>query len=109
MTKSLLEVENLTKKFTLGKKLFGQKEELLAVDNVSFSLDQGKTLGIVGESGSGKSTLARCIIGLYREVQGKILFDGQDLVTLSKKDFRKVRPRIFSRQYDPGKPKKYAG
>lgn len=101
MTKSLLEVENLTKKFTLGKKLFGQKEELLAVDNVSFSLDQGKTLGIVGESGSGKSTLARCIIGLYREVQGKILFDGQDLVTLSKKDFRKVRPRIQMVFQDP--------
>ena len=101
MTKSLLEVENLSKKFTLGKKLFGQKEELLAVDNVSFSLDQGKTLGIVGESGSGKSTLARCIIGLYREVQGKILFDGQDLVTLSKKDFRKVRPRIQMVFQDP--------
>lgn len=101
MTKSLLEVENLSKKFTLGKKLLGQKEELLAVDNVSFSLDKGKTLGIVGESGSGKSTLARCIIGLYREVQGKILFDGQDLVTLSKKDFRKVRPRIQMVFQDP--------
>lgn len=101
MTKSLLEVENLTKKFTLSKKLFGQKEELLAVDHVSFSLDQGKTLGIVGESGSGKSTLARCIIGLYQEVQGKILFDGQDLVTMSKKDFRRVRPRIQMVFQDP--------
>lgn len=101
MTKSLLEVENLTKKFILSKKLFGQKEELLAVDHVSFSLDQGKTLGIVGESGSGKSTLARCIIGLYQEVQGKILFDGQDLVTMSKKDFRRVRPRIQMVFQDP--------
>ena len=112
MTKPLLEVENLTKKFTLSKSLFGKKEELVAVDQVSFSLDKGKTLGIVGESGSGKSTLARCIIGLYQDVEGKIIFDGQDLTDLSKKEFRQIKTRmqmVFQDPYSSLNPRFTAG
>ena len=112
MTKPLLEVENLTKKFTLSKSLFGKKEELVAVDQVSFSLDKGKTLGIVGESGSGKSTLARCIIGLYQDVEGKIIFDGQDLTDLSKKELRQVKTRmqmVFQDPYSSLNPRFTAG
>lgn len=112
MTKPLLEVENLTKKFTLSKPLFGKKEELVAVDQVSFSLGKGKTLGIVGESGSGKSTLARCIIGLYQDVEGKIIFDGQDLTDLSKKEFRQIKTRmqmVFQDPYSSLNPRFTAG
>ena len=70
MGKTILEVENLTKYFATPA---GQ---LHAVDGVSFSIEEGKTLGIVGESGCGKSTTGRCILKLIEPTSGKIVFDG---------------------------------
>lgn len=81
----LLVVKNLKKYFPVRKKL------LRAVDNVSFSIEQGETLGLVGESGSGKSTLGRCILRLIEPDSGEIIFDGVDLRKLKGEELRQKR------------------
>ena len=76
MSEVLLQIENLTKYFSVkGDRLF-QKKYVQAVESVSFSIYRGETLGIVGESGCGKTTLGRTIIRLYEPTSGKIIYDG---------------------------------
>ncbi len=75
----LLEVSGLTLEFRAGRGLFSRGRPVLAVDDVSFSIGRGRTLGLVGESGSGKSSTARALLGLYRGVGGDITFEGQAL------------------------------
>ena len=88
MSKNILEVKDLKVYFDIKSNKhildFGY-DKLKAVDGVSFELKQGETLGIVGESGCGKSTLARAIIDLVPTAGGKIIFQGQDLTTMDKK------------------------
>ena len=73
----ILEVKNLKKYFPLNKDLFGRPQAYLkAVDNVSFTLEAGKTIGVVGESGCGKTTLGRTILQLYDTTGGKTLYYG---------------------------------
>ena len=95
MSDKLLEVKNLKKYFKTAK---GQ---LHAVDDVSFSIERGKTLGIVGESGCGKSTTGRCIMRLIEPTSGQIIFDGTDLATLSNRQMRKARKDIQIIFQDP--------
>ena len=95
MSEILLEVKNLKKYFKTAK---GQ---LHAVDDVSFSIENGKTLGIVGESGCGKSTTGRCIMRLIEPTSGQIIFDGTDLATLSNRQMRKARKDIQIIFQDP--------
>ena len=76
----LLEVKNLKKYFKIAHNAY-----LKAVDNVSFSIEKGETLGLVGESGCGKSTLGRTIIGLYPPTEGSILFEGKETAHLTEK------------------------
>jgi len=89
----VLEVRNLAKQFTLKTGLFA-REHITAVDNVSFRLPRGKTLGIVGESGSGKSTTALAVLRLIKANGGEVLFEGQDLLRLSESDMLAYRRRI---------------
>jgi oligopeptide/dipeptide ABC transporter ATP-binding protein len=104
MPEDILRVENLAKHFPMGSSFFSLKGESLglrAVDRVSFSIPKGGTLGLVGESGSGKSTTARLITRLIEPTAGKVYFQGQEILSLSDRAFRKVRPRIQMVFQDP--------
>lgn len=88
----LLEVRNLKKYFPIKGGLLGRTVgNVYAVDDVSFSVRHGQTLGLVGESGCGKSTLGRSILRLYEPTAGSIRFDGTDLMALGPKDLRSRR------------------
>ncbi len=89
----LLEIRNLTKVFPLGESVFGgsAKGEVRAVDDVSFDIEAGETLGLVGESGSGKSTLGRLILRLIEPTSGSIAFEGCDLLAANSSEMRRLR------------------
>jgi oligopeptide transport system ATP-binding protein len=87
----LLEVRHLSKEFSRKKGLFGAKSVVKAVDDVSFSIEKGETFGLVGESGSGKTTTGRCILRLIEPTAGEVLFDGRDVLALSRGDLRRAR------------------
>jgi len=91
----LLDVKNLKKYFNVAG---GQ---LHAVDDVSFTLERGKTLGIVGESGCGKSTTGRAILRLIEPTSGSVYFEGQDIAKLNKEEMRKLRKDIQIIFQDP--------
>jgi oligopeptide transport system ATP-binding protein len=87
----LLRVENVSKSFSIGGGMFKPRLELKALQDISFSIMRGETLGIVGESGCGKSTLGRCILQLLRPDTGRVLWLGQDLMTLDPEAMRLKR------------------
>ena len=91
----LLQVEHLKKNFNTPRGL------LHAVDDVSFTLPAGKTLGVVGESGCGKSTLGRTILGLIDATEGKVVFDGRDITNVSKNERRALRKEMQIIFQDP--------
>ncbi len=98
----LLKARDLTVRFALGKKgLFGARQHLEAVRSVSFTLAKGRALGIVGESGSGKTTTAMAAIRLTEAAGGQVLFEGEDLLTLSDEDMRQRRRDIQLIFQDP--------
>jgi peptide/nickel transport system ATP-binding protein len=93
----LLSVKDLKKHFYMGK-----KEILKAVDGISLDIYKGETFGLVGESGCGKSTAGRTMIGLYDRTDGKVIFNGKDVHTLSEKErfqFHKQMQMIFQDPY----------
>src|SRR3954447_13404435 len=75
----LLQVAGLTKHFPVRGDLFGPRRTVRAVDNVSFSIGKGETVGIVGESGCGKSTTARLLMHLMKRDGGSIIWDGREI------------------------------
>jgi oligopeptide transport system ATP-binding protein len=98
----LLRVQNLKKYFPVSRQLFRtQRRYVIAVDDVSFDVLKGETLGLVGETGCGKTTVARTILQLYRPTSGKVLFDGVDLASLQENDLRKMRSRMQMIFQDP--------
>ena len=97
---ALLRISNLSKAFDAGGP-FWRRDKALAVDNVSLEVRPGETLGIVGESGSGKSTLLRVVLHLIRPTAGQILFEGQDIWSLSGRQLRKTRRRMQAVFQDP--------
>ena len=92
----LIEVKNLKKYFKVGKDSY-----LHAVDDISFSIDYKKTLGVVGESGCGKSTLGRTILHLLPPTEGNILFEGQDITHLNKRELKQLRQKMQIVFQDP--------
>ncbi len=99
---TLLEVKNLKKYFPVAKNLLGKPTAFLkAVDNVSFTLEKGKTLGIVGESGCGKTTMGRTILRLYDVTDGEIWFKGQEISKIPNRAFDKLRPNMQMIFQDP--------
>ena len=87
----LLRVENLSKTFEVGGGMFKPRLKLRALQDISFSIHEGETLGIVGESGCGKSTLGRCILQLLHPEEGRVLWLGKDLVSLDAESMRQKR------------------
>ncbi|PVW15065.1 ABC transporter ATP-binding protein [Marixanthomonas spongiae] len=101
-TKSpLLEVKNLKKEYYSHAGLFKPKQTVKAVNDVSFAVFEGETLGLVGESGCGKSTLGKTILQLEKATQGHILYRGTDLTKLTPPEIRKLRKEIQLIFQDP--------
>jgi microcin C transport system ATP-binding protein len=96
----LLAVENLRIAYPRGKGWFGRPEEFVAVDDVSFALGRGETLGVVGESGSGKTTLGLAVLRMVAS-RGAIEFDGVDLVGLKGRALRRMRRHVQMVFQDP--------
>ena len=110
----LLEVENLKVYFPIKSGLVFDRHvgDVKAVDGVSFEIKRGETLGLVGESGCGKTTVGRTILRLYEPTQGRIVFEGKDIASLSQSDMRKLRGRmqmIFQDPYSSLNPRQSVG
>jgi oligopeptide transport system ATP-binding protein len=101
MSNPILSVENLVTSFAIGGSLFRAPLRIHAVNDVSFTLRAGETLGIVGESGSGKSTLGRSILRLIEPAAGRVLWQGRNLLDLSDEDMRRTRPGMQIIFQDP--------
>jgi oligopeptide/dipeptide ABC transporter ATP-binding protein len=103
VAEELLVVDNLEKHFPIKRGIIFQKEigRVRAVDGVSFVVNKGETLGVVGESGCGKSTMARCVMRLLDPTGGKVIFDGQDITHLNRRDMMDVRKKLMMVFQDP--------
>jgi peptide/nickel transport system ATP-binding protein len=111
--KPLLQVKNLCTWYPIKKGLFGKTTSYVkAVDEITFDVFPGETLGLVGESGCGKTTLGRSILRLVEPTSGEIIFDGTDLTQLRKSELRKMRKDvqlIFQDPYSSLNPKVTVG
>jgi oligopeptide transport system ATP-binding protein len=111
---TLIEVLHLEMHFPIFKGIVRRHliGAIKAVDGISFSINEGETLGLVGESGCGKTTTGRCILQLYRPTSGVVYFEGADLCKLSKRDLRPIRRKmqiIFQDPYGSLNPRRTAG
>jgi peptide/nickel transport system ATP-binding protein/oligopeptide transport system ATP-binding protein len=98
---ALVRVESLKKYFPVSSGLWHAKKNVKAVDDVSFDIREGETLGLVGESGCGKSTLGRAILGLWPATGGRVLFGGEDIAALRGADLKSVRKKMQLIFQDP--------
>jgi oligopeptide/dipeptide ABC transporter ATP-binding protein len=109
----IVEVEHLVKHFAAGRGLFGRERDVVrAVDDVSFAITRGETVGLVGESGSGKTTVGRALLRLIEPSSGTVRFEGKDLGKLSREELRRTRPRmqiIFQDPYSSLNPRLSVG
>jgi len=102
MSNNLLEVQHLKKYFPIKKGLFSKTVGFVkAVDDVSFTIKRGETLGLVGESGCGKTTLGRTVLRLLEPTAGRVIFDGKDITAMDKEELRAVRREMQIIFQDP--------
>jgi len=113
MTAPLLQATGLTRRYRMPRQsLFRAPPLLTAVQNASFTIEAGETLGVVGESGSGKSTLARMVMAFERPDEGQVLFQGQCPHQLSNRALRKLRQKfqmVFQDPYGSLDPRRKIG
>ncbi len=114
MSDTLLEVHHLVKHFAVKRQRFlsRRRETVKAVDDVSFTVNRGETVGLVGESGSGKSTIGRLILRLIEPTSGAISFDQQNILELGEADFRPLRRHmqmVFQDPFSSLNPRRTAG
>jgi len=111
--KILLQVKNLKKYFPIRNGLFSKEiGSIKAVDDVSFNIIKGETLGLVGESGCGKTTVGRTILRLLEPTSGSIIYDGKDISEYSRRQLRPLRPKmqiIFQDPYSSLNPRMTVG
>ena len=104
----LLEIKNLKKEFIRRPYWFSEESKVVAVDDLTFNIYEGETLGLVGESGCGKTTLGRTILQLEKATSGKIIYKGEDIIKISKsnkKNLKKDIQIIFQDPYSSLNPK----
>ena len=102
MSEYLLEVKNLTKRFPIKGGFFGREvSSVKAVNNVSFKIKKGETLGLVGESGCGKTTLGRTLLRLIEPTEGQIFFNGEDITNFNFSQMREMRRKMQIIFQDP--------
>jgi peptide/nickel transport system ATP-binding protein len=110
---AILEVSDLKMYFGVTRGILRRRvADVKAVDGVSFKLLKNETLGLVGESGCGKTTIGRCVLGLYRATEGKIVFQGEEITWLPENKLREVRKNmalIFQDPYSSLDPRQSAG
>ncbi|MBN2040251.1 MAG: ATP-binding cassette domain-containing protein [Spirochaetes bacterium] len=113
LSENILSVENLKMYFPVTRGLLRKKvADVKAVDDVSFHIQRDETLGLVGESGCGKTTVGRCIMRLYEPNEGKVIFEGDDILTYSPAQVRGARSQIamiFQDPYSSLDPRQNAG
>lgn len=113
MEQALIEVRNLKKYFPVEAGFFMRKvADLKAVDDVSFTINKGESVGLVGESGCGKTTVGRSVLRLIEPTEGAIIFDGKNIVDLEKKElqtFRRKMQLIFQDPYSSLNPRLTVG
>ena len=102
----LLIVENLTMTFKGAKRFLEKKKpDVIAVNNVSFTVKEGETFGLVGESGCGKTTLGKCVVRLLKPTNGKLLYNDEgewkDLLSVNKKESFALRKKVQIVFQDP--------
>ena len=103
---AMISVRNLKMYFPVGGSLFEKKKTLKAVDDVSFTINRGETLGLVGESGCGKTTVGRTILHLYKPTGGEVIFDGKPVKTKQDiQEFRKKATMVFQDPYSSLNPR----
>lgn len=108
-SKRLVEVQNLKQYFTVKSSLFKGNKVVKAVDDISFYIDKGETLGLVGESGCGKTTAGRTLLRLYEPTAGKIFYDGQDITKADMLPYRRKMQIVFQDPYASLNPRMTVG
>jgi peptide/nickel transport system ATP-binding protein len=103
VTENILELKDLTKYFPIkGQGIFsGTKGLVKAVDGVSLTVKRGETVGLVGESGCGKTTVGRTVMKLYEPTSGQIIFDGEDITNINRKEMKPIRSKMQMIFQDP--------
>lgn len=101
MNETILEVQNLTKHYTINRGLFKKPSIIKAVDGIDFQVKKGEILSIVGESGCGKSTTAKLLTGIEKPTDGKIFFNQKRFLNFDKSDWREYRKKVQIIFQDP--------